>query len=117
MTRFRHSMVHLVVNFKRRNDGGVFLGATKPYHVIRHDRDVGKQFRAGGACNRQRSQPASPDMFDRVGDRVEHGLDVSAKQIGDQWLSAPILHYWEVETGLHLEGTSKNSDLREFVRV
>jgi hypothetical protein len=41
-------------------------------------------------------------MFDRVG-RNEHGLDMPAKQIGDRWRSAPILHDQEVETGLHLE--------------
>src|SRR5215813_6973517 len=65
--------------------------------------NVRQQLRAVDRRHCQRPQSASPDVLDRIDDRIENDLYLSANQIGQVLWRTAIWHMDDIDAGHHLE--------------
>src|SRR5262245_10037032 len=98
--------VNLLDDFGRR---GLWCADALPiarfvaWHELSHGRDVRQRLRASGRGDRERAQPASPDIFHRFDSGSEHDLHPPGDEIGDRRAATTIGHVSHVDAGHHLE--------------
>src|SRR5262245_16862477 len=98
--------VNLLDDFGRR---GLWCADALPiarfvaWHELSHGRDVRQRLRASGRGDRERAQPASPDIFHRFDSGSEHDLHPPGDEIGDRRAATTIGHVNHVDAGHHVE--------------